>query len=228
MDIEDYSHYSQRNCAIFPEKFYDILLSEEWNSYLDIGCGDGVYLKALINKFSISEKNIFAVDFSSNHINNVSKNFYQFSLLLLMTRVFSKKIHDDSIDIIFSNQVIEHVENDNDMLCQINRVLKKGGKAYISTVFKTKNAWYFYKCNGKWALDPTHVREYSSDEQLISKIIKNGLSVEWTNKSIIKQSPIYYLVRMLTPNSVRTIPSITEMIKIPILGYYYWELILKK
>jgi len=42
---------------------------------------------------------------------------------------------DDSIDIIFCNHVLEHVEDDRKALSEIRRVLKKGGWAILQVPF---------------------------------------------------------------------------------------------
>ncbi len=61
---------------------------------------------------------------------------------------------DNSFDCIISFQVIEHIKDDSQFLKEINRILKPGGKAYLTTpnrVFSlTRNPW--------------HIREYTASE----------------------------------------------------------------
>ena len=61
---------------------------------------------------------------------------------------------DESFDTVVTFQVIEHVKDDEDFLKEIARVLKKGGKALISTP------------NIKMTLsrNPWHVREYTGNQ----------------------------------------------------------------
>jgi SAM-dependent methyltransferase len=69
---------------------------------------------------------------------------------------------DHSFDCIISFQVIEHIKDDLSFLQEIKRILKKGGKALITTP------------NNKYTLtrNPWHQREYLSHElfQLASSV----------------------------------------------------------
>ena len=66
-----------------------------------------------------------------------------------------------------STQVIEHID-DIKMFVAIKRTVRTNGIIYISTVFKKWYGWYFYRCNDNWVLDPSHLREYTTDEEFLS------------------------------------------------------------
>ena len=72
---------------------------------------------------------------------------------------------DNTFDTVISFQVIEHIEDDNQFVKEIHRVLKPGGKAIIATpnikMSLTRNPW--------------HVREYTQTEleDLIKKYFGN-------------------------------------------------------
>jgi SAM-dependent methyltransferase len=85
---------------------------------------------------------------------------------------------NESIDFVFSDQVIEHVVDDRGMANEIARVLKPGGVAVVGSVLRNPGAWYFYRCNGRWRLDPTHVREYESLSSYCSVFSDNELTVK--------------------------------------------------
>jgi SAM-dependent methyltransferase len=65
-------------------------------------------------------------------------------------------LRDESFDSVVSFQVIEHIRNDSLFLQEIYRILKPGGRAYITTPNKlmslTRNPW--------------HIREYQASELL--------------------------------------------------------------
>ena len=73
-------------------------------------------------------------------------------------------LEDDSFDMVVSFQVIEHIKEDHFFLNEIYRVLKPGGKAYLTTPNRpmslTRNPW--------------HIREYTAGElgQLASQIFE--------------------------------------------------------
>ncbi len=82
------------------------------------------------------------------------------------------KIPDNSFDTVVSFQVIEHIKNDALFLSEIQRILKPGGKAIISTP------------NIKMTLsrNPWHEREYTADEleklasKYFSKVEMKGIA----------------------------------------------------
>ena len=71
---------------------------------------------------------------------------------------------DNSFDTIISFQVIEHIKNDKLFIKEIYRLLKKGGKALITTpnilMTLTRNPW--------------HIREYTS--QSLRSILSDSFS----------------------------------------------------
>jgi len=231
MNIEEYSKLSPHfYINQIPNLLEEYLKNNIWQNYLDCGCGDGSLLYALnLNKF-FENKNIFAVDLSENRINLVKKidpniNAFIDSAEELIT------IHDEFVDFLVSTQVIEHVD-DKKMIKAIYRVLKKGGIAYISTIYKKWYGWYFYKNNGKWVLDPTHLREYSNDSQLFDLIDLNKFDI-LENKKILLAFPVVDLFLRLFKIHDRKIHmhkivSLLKHITIPIPGYYCWEIVIKK
>jgi len=98
------------------------------NNHLDIGCGSGTFLSILKNKFSvgldISDKQI---KFANKVYGNKRRKFISYN------REFNlKKKFFHSVSII---ELIEHLTNPqiNNLLNQVHKVLKKGGKVYITT-----------------------------------------------------------------------------------------------
>jgi ubiquinone/menaquinone biosynthesis C-methylase UbiE len=66
---------------------------------------------------------------------------------------------------VVSCQVIEHVQDDRGMVREMLRVLAVNGHLYVTSVVKPYIGWYFYKNKaGERVLDPTHVREYESEQ----------------------------------------------------------------
>ena len=82
------------------------------------------------------------------------------------------------------------------------------------------------------SLDPTHVREYSSDEQLFNIIDKSKFKI-LENKKTLQEFPIldFFINRLEIKNRElyrSNFIKIMRKIKIPIIGYYNWEIVLKK
>ncbi|MDP4126300.1 MAG: class I SAM-dependent methyltransferase [Bacillota bacterium] len=229
MDIEEYANCTNFYSNQIPELLQKNLSQKKWMTLLDLGCGHGPFLYELNKTGQAQGKKVIGVDLSENRIKEAKKinhafNFYVDSACEL------KHIADKSIDFIVTSQVIEHVPNDQTMLKEIFRVLEVDGLVYLSTVYKRWYGWYFYRCNNKWALDPTHVREYTADEQLLSKINESGLTLLEMRKTLIKYPLSHFLLRIVKYKKTIT-PKYLELfniIRVPIIGYYNWELILIK
>jgi len=231
MDIEGYSKYIQFYTGEIPKLLLKYLNQHNYKSFLDLGCGDGALLYALDKKGYFAGKIVFAVDLSENRINLVKKINKDF-ICFVDDACNIKNIKDSSIDFVVSSQLIEHVVDDKKMVKEVARILKKKGTAYISTVFKKRYAWYFYKCNGKWVLDPTHVREYTKDGQLLDILNKYGFRIIENKKIPIRRSfSDFILKRMVADRNIFISHPFLEslrIISIPIFGYYNWEIVCKK
>jgi 2-polyprenyl-3-methyl-5-hydroxy-6-metoxy-1,4-benzoquinol methylase len=231
MDIEKYAKATpQYYTEYIPPLLQKYLTAGDYNTILDAGAGDGSLLYALSISGYLENKEVYAVDLSRNRIRLIKE--YHKQIIANVDNVEDlATIKDNSIDFLISTQVIEHV-NDRKMIGSIGRVVKKEGIIYLSTVFKKPYAWYFYKHNEKWVLDPTHLREYQDDQELLSliptdefEILENCKALQWFPivDFFIKRSKIRN--RKLFSKGIFTL---ARMLKIPIPGYYIWEIVLKK
>ncbi|MFA6973576.1 MAG: class I SAM-dependent methyltransferase [Parcubacteria group bacterium] len=231
MDIENYSKIAPQyyNNSI-PSILKNYLDKFKYESILDCGCGDGSLLYALDKFGYFTGKKVFAIDMSENRIKLVKK-INSTIIASVDSAEELKTIENDSIDLFISTQVIEHVD-DKKMIKQIENKLSLGGVAYISTVFKKWYGWYYYRNNGKWVIDPTHMREYSRDDQLLSlfdqkkfTLLENKKELQWFPILDFFVKRINLTNRRLYENSAM---KLLRKIKLPILGYYHWEIALKK
>jgi 2-polyprenyl-3-methyl-5-hydroxy-6-metoxy-1,4-benzoquinol methylase len=231
MNIEEYSKYKQFYTGKAPKLLLKYLNLFYWNNFLDLGCGDGSLLYALNKKNYLDGKKVYAIDLSENRINlvkKINKNFVCF----VDDACNIKEIKDNNIDFIVSEQVIEHVEDDDAMAKEIYRILRLGGIIYLSTVFKKWYGWYFYKCNGKWRLDPTHIREYNNEIKLLKFFPKEKFELLENKKTVVKRSIIDFIFKRFGVDREIFIKfpffQWIRNVKIFIPGYYNWEIVLKK
>lgn len=116
---------------------------------LEIGCGFGrglETLKKVCTQYTAIDKNDKLIAWLSDQHKDftfISQNIPPFTGL-----------EDNAYDFVVSFQVIEHIKDDHLYLKEINRVLKPGGKAIITTP------------NIKYSLtrNPWHIREYTAPE----------------------------------------------------------------
>lgn len=232
MNIEDYaSHSPQFYNYKVPPLLKKYLSLKNYNTFLDCGCGDGAMLYALLKEgFFKRIKSIVALDLSRSRMDLVKK-LHPSVRAHVDSAEEMRKIKNNSVDFFISTQVIEHVD-DKKMSDSIYRVVKKNGIIYISTVFKKWYGWYFYRNLGKWVLDPTHLREYGKDRELLKnfssrkfKLLENKKTLQWFPLVHFFLKRINIKKRKLASSATM---SILSKLKIPILGYYNWELVFVK
>ena len=114
---------------------------------LEIGTGSGYGVEIIapkVDKFTTIDK--FEIGVPLDGIENVE--------LIKMTIPPFKGIASDAYDYVITFQVIEHIQQDEEFVKEIYRVLKKGGKLIVTTPNKkmslTRNPW--------------HIREYTVNE----------------------------------------------------------------
>jgi ubiquinone/menaquinone biosynthesis C-methylase UbiE len=116
---------------------------------LEVGCGEGRGIELIIDR----AKNYTAIDKIENVIDQLRKKYPTGKFISGNIPPLSQ-FGDNSFDRIFSFQVIEHIENDHLFLSEINRVLKSGGTALITTPNRPRSL----------SRNPWHIREYTAGE----------------------------------------------------------------
>lgn len=141
---------------LFPYQYVSHLVS---GNLLEIGCGTGRGVAVLADKIS----SYTGVDKNEALLNQLSQLYPDFKFIDMFLPPL-KDIPSDTFDFVITFQVIEHIENDDYFLKEAARVLKPGGKLYLTTVNKvfslTRNPW--------------HVREYLADE--LANLMKKHFS----------------------------------------------------
>lgn len=232
MGIEEYAKsLPQYYAGTLPETLTKYLAKSKFKTLLDCGCGDGSLLFALKQKGYFKNRNIYGIDLSRNRINLVKKIDPNINALVDDAETLSK-IKNNSIDFFIATHVVEHVD-DKKMMKAVERVVKKDGTIYLATIFKKWYGWYYYRKDGKWVMDLTHLREYMRDEELLDLIDKSNFKILEIKKTQLHFPVIDFLVRrlflknreiFLTNFFFKTL----RRIKIPVIGYYNWEIVLRK
>ena len=232
--FEDYSKlHIQFYDGFVDKEIINIMSSIKKNAYvMDLGCGDGNILKQLVKTFEHKKLNFYGIDLSElriNKIKNEIKNgkFYVGDLAKLEVSDLSNKF-----DFVYSTQVIEHVVDQEGFIKSCGKLLKKEGCCYISTIYKKNWAWYFYKYDNKWVLDPTHVIEYDNKSIIdLEKKLLKIFHIEKRNFVPVWFSVLEMVFRKMKINSTifeeSKLLAVLRKIKVPIPGYYYLEYKLK-
>ena len=123
---------------------------------IELGSGEGYGVELLA---PLAEKYLAVDKFDTNVTGHANVEFRKMLLPSL------SGIADNSFDFAVTFQVIEHIKDDKAFISEIHRVLKPGGKLFLSTPNRlmslTRNPW--------------HIREYTAAEltALVSQVFKS-------------------------------------------------------
>jgi len=90
---------------------------------LENGCGVGMYMHHLIPFGG----RVMGLDFDLDRV----KESGQVGLIVFQAAGENVPFPDDSVDLILSNEVIEHVQDDHDAVSEMIRILKPGGRLVL-------------------------------------------------------------------------------------------------
>lgn len=227
---EDFEKYAKRRIYFnqdidisIKSLIEELLKKRKKFNMLDIGGGDGCLVYNIKDKYPTVLINVS--DISKSRIRRIKEKLGKSIDRYYSDDICNSKIPSSSFDFVNSDQVIEHVPSDEKMVKEIKRILKKRGYFRVSSVYKKKWAWYFYRCNGKWVIDPTHLREYTSVDSFKKLFANERLIIR-----SLKINPTYFpiadfFLRMFQINDQTKLINKIRKIKIRIFGYYHIEII---
>jgi SAM-dependent methyltransferase len=199
----------------------------------DLGCGDGPLFPALVRGGRVSrERPVFAVDLEPARLARVEARFPWIETVVASADSVPA-IADASLDAVVSTMVLEHVPDERAYLGEILRQLRRGGRAYLTTVFKKPWAWYFRKREGESVLDPSHLREYTDLAAFRALVTGSGLEIVALERRLLwfpLLDPLLFRIGGRVPGlaSRQTLLRALRAVKVPILGYYALELVLER
>ncbi len=161
----------------FSEKF-----SAKGN-YMEIGCGSGSILKI----FHDAGYNVLGTD---TNLLSLEKSFGKIGERNKLALMDALNIpFEGYFDMIGMYDVLEHIDSDVEVLAQINKALKKGGRVII-TVPQHMCLW------SKFDEFIHHKRRYSRKD-LLKKLVAAGFSVERCTSFVMLLTPLVYVSRRL-------------------------------
>lgn len=171
------------------------------NIFLDLGCGNGNFRNYIHNNF-INTKYIGIDIYDSPEVNSRTDDHD-----IISYDGIHIPFDENSIDCVYANQVLEHVEFPNDLLPEISRVLTKDGffigsvsqlEPYHSYSLFNYTFYGLYKIFIKSKLQLVELRHGCDSLSIINRTIdkfylKNKLSIGdsfWVN-----ESPLNYIIQ---------------------------------
>ena len=202
-------------------------------AFADLGCGDGPLFAALERGGFIGpERPVYAVDLAPARLARFAARFPTIETVVASADAVPA-IADASLDFVCSTMVLEHVPDERAYLAEIKRILRPGGRAYVTTVFKKPWAWYFRKRDGESVLDTSHLREYTDLDVVRVFISSAGLRELALERRLLwfpLLDPLLFRLghRFADLSARQSLLRALRAPRLPIPGYYSLELILER
>ena len=168
---------------------------------LDLGCGTGFFTELLSSNFD----RVIGVDIS-NKMLNYTKNHRLSVNHLVAGDAYHLPFQNNSVDLIYSNLVIQWCENLSHLFSEIFRVLKPGGQFVFTTLLdqtlsELKSAW------GQVDNDK-HVIDFKKDIDIKTELSKQGaqLSSHHVQDVILEYENVLHLARELKGLGANHVP----------------------
>ena len=105
-------------------------------SYLEIGCGEGIDIKYIVNNFNFID--IFAIDIGEN-IKKLSEKKEFDKVFFCRCDCLDLPFENERFDIVYSYGVFHHTKNFENAILEAKRVLNKGGMLIFYSYKKHTN-----------------------------------------------------------------------------------------
>jgi O-antigen biosynthesis protein len=121
---------------------------------LDIACGEG-YGSNLLAGYA---KSVVGVDVAADAVAHAAIKYRRQNLRYAHGSATAVPLPDAAVDLVVSFETIEHLREHDEMLSELRRVLRPGGRLIISSPDRR----YYSEATGH--MNPFHLRELSRDE----------------------------------------------------------------
>ncbi len=129
------------------EKVYCIAKAEAGMTAADIGAGTGFITSGLI----VKNLNVIAIDQSNQMLEQLKQNLSNHSRLTChQGKSENLPIDDNSVDLVFANMYLHHVENPSISINEMVRILKHGGKIIITDLDKHEHDFLVTEQHDRW------------------------------------------------------------------------------
>lgn len=200
---------------------------------VDLGAGDGSTLYAL-DRAGLLPPEVVAVDLSAERVALCETIAPQ--VRGVVGDATATGLPDGSADAVVASQLIEHVPDEAALMREVARLLAPDGWFYVSSVVRGRHAFWIYRAGGRWAVDPTHVREYASEDAFAAALAAPGLELTRVSSEplrfpaldlALRAAALARVVRFSAlPRAYERLPGVARTaraLRVPVPGYRWVE-----
>ena len=166
-----------------------------WGHLLEFGCGDGGFLKYVLELNSPVES-IVAIDINPQAVARAQEVLAEYSIRFTVERNLPLSFESDWFDTITLTNTLHHLEHKGEVLTEVQRVLKSNGQIIITEMisndlsFAEQAYCRFHALRAEIDVlrGQYHDRTYTSEE-ILSLIVDSGLKIKESEILECNQSP---------------------------------------
>lgn len=143
---------------------------KQTGNILDLGCSNGLFLEVAKNR----GWNVYGTEYAQESIDYCAKN----NIKVFKSDQLPAEFYELKFDVVTSFEVIEHINNPNEDMELVNKVIRKGGAFYFTT--PNFNALSRFILKEKWnVIDyPEHL-SYYTPSTINYLLTKHGYKKQW-------------------------------------------------
>lgn len=174
--------------------------AEKDSKYLDIGSGNGIITKKIGNSFGFSDDNIYGVEIS----NWVEKEHQKQETFVNTTYISGNSLpfENDSFEMISCIMSIHHFEYKNEMLTEIQRVLKPNGILIIREHEHDYTKELKMLIDLEHALFATVINEKMDNEEKVNEFWETYFGQYFSNENLKKDLNLKSLTKYFEPKGL--------------------------
>ncbi len=124
-DKNNKSTYAAREADDSWKQLIELYVSSDDITALDIGCGGGIYSKALAQ---MGIENVIGMDFSESNLEGASGNCKSFgNIRFVQGNALKTGLADNAVDLILERALIHHIEDINACFLEAARIIRPNG-----------------------------------------------------------------------------------------------------
>ena len=213
-EITSSKYNSDRPLLARTQFAYEYIAKSVFGSVLEIGAGEGYG----VNSYELQCETITIIDYARASQKKITHQFPNVRFERLKVPPFTT-VKNCSIDVVIAFQVLEHLEDHDLFMKELLRVLKPGGKAFLTTPNAShtavRNPWHFKEYN--YYMIDALIKNYFTNFT-IHGISGNNLVHAYFDKS---KKQVNNLMRLDAFNLVNRLPS--SLLKIPYELFNRWN-----